>query len=210
VRLSHRNLVCNGIQCASASRIGNQDVLLLFLPFYHIYGTMLMGASVLSGATMCIMERFEMQTALSITERHRVTLFYAVPPVLLAMTQYPDLKRYDLSSVRYIMSGAAPLPPEIGRRMQELSGVRVGGSRNVTHMSRRDLIKMDPVGWHVLRSSTRRSSKECGPTSRSHHPPCDAGVRTTGGNGARAAKRYAGDIAQGRAGLRTSSTARRR
>jgi len=120
VRLSHRNLVCNGIQCASASRIGNQDVLLLFLPFYHIYGTMLMGASVLSGATMCIMERFEMQTALSITERHRVTLFYAVPPVLLAMTQYPDLKTYDLSSVRYIMSGAAPLPPEIGRRMQEL------------------------------------------------------------------------------------------
>src|SRR5262245_21723318 len=57
-RLSHRNLVCNGIQCTSAGRMGNRDVLLLFLPFYHIYGTMLMGASVLSGATMCIMERF--------------------------------------------------------------------------------------------------------------------------------------------------------
>jgi long-chain acyl-CoA synthetase len=177
VRLSHRNLVCNGIQCASASRIGNQDVLLLFLPFYHIYGTMLMGASVLSGATMCIMERFEMQTALSITERHRVTLFYAVPPVLLAMTQYPDLKTYDLSSVRYIMSGAAPLPPEIGRRMQELSGVLVlqgyglTEASPLTHMNpvdNPDLIKMDSVGWHVSDQEEKivdpdDPSKECGP-----------------------------------------------
>jgi long-chain acyl-CoA synthetase len=158
VRLSHRNLVCNGIQCASASRMSDRDVLLLFLPFYHIYGTMLMGASVLSGATVCIMERFEMQTALTLTQRYGVTLFYAVPPVLLAMSQYPDLKKYDLSSVRYIMSGAAPLPPEIGRRMQDLTGISVlqgyglTEASPITHMNPVDnpeLIKLDSVGWRV-------------------------------------------------------------
>lgn len=177
VRLSHRNLVCNGIQCASASRMNDRDVLLLFLPFYHIYGTMLMGASVLSGATMCIMERFEMQTALTLTQRYGVTLFYAVPPVLLAMTQYPDLKQYDLSSVRYIMSGAAPLPPEIGRRMQEITGISVlqgyglTEASPITHMNPVDspeLIKLDSVGWHVSDQEERivdadDPSKELGP-----------------------------------------------
>jgi long-chain acyl-CoA synthetase len=158
VMLSHRNLVCNGIQCAAAGRLGDRDVLLLFLPFYHIYGTMLMGASVLSGATMCIMERFEAQTALSLTQRYGVTLFYAVPPVLLALTQLADLKQYDLSSVRYIMSGAAPLPPEVGRRMQELTGITVlqgyglTEASPITHLDSVDnpeLIRLDSVGWHV-------------------------------------------------------------
>jgi long-chain acyl-CoA synthetase len=158
VMLSHRNLVCNSIQCTSAGRMSDHDTLLLFLPFYHIYGTMLMGASVTSGATTCIMERFEAQTALSLTARYGVTLFYAVPPVLLALTQLPDLKTYDLSSVRYIMSGAAPLPPEIARRMQSLTGIPVlqgyglTEASPITHLNPVDtpeLIRCDAVGWHV-------------------------------------------------------------
>jgi len=158
VKLSHRNLVANDIQCTSAGRIGNRDVLLLFLPFYHIYGTMLMGAAVASGATLCIMERFEALTALSITERYRVTLFYTVPPVLLALTQLPDLKKYDLSSVRYMMSGAAPMPPELGRRMRELTGVQVlqgyglTEASPLTHMNPVDnpeRVRLDSVGWPV-------------------------------------------------------------
>lgn len=158
VMLSHRNLVCNSIQCTSASRMGDRDTLLLFLPFYHIYGTMLMGASVTSGATNCIMERFDAQTALALTARYRVTLFYAVPPVLLALTQLPDLAAYDLSSVRYIMSGAAPLPPEIARRMQSLTGIPVlqgyglTEASPITHLNPVDapeLIRCDAVGWHV-------------------------------------------------------------
>jgi len=158
VMLSHRNLVSNNIQCTSASRMTERDVLLLFLPFYHIYGTMLMGASVASGATMCIMERFDADTALALTARHRVTLFYAVPPVLLALTMRPDLKQHDLSSVRYIMSGAAPMPPELGRRMEALTGVHVlqgyglTEASPITHMNPVDnpeLIRLDSVGWHV-------------------------------------------------------------
>jgi long-chain acyl-CoA synthetase len=125
VMLSHRNLVSNCIQCTAAKRITDRDVLLVFLPFYHIYGTMLMGAAVASGATLVIMEKFDMVTALTLMQEHRVTLFYAVPPVLLALSQYPELKKYDFSSVRYIMSGAAPLPPEVGRRVQELTDVQV-------------------------------------------------------------------------------------
>ncbi|MBX3023498.1 long-chain-fatty-acid--CoA ligase [bacterium] len=143
VMLTHRNLVCNHLQCTSAARMSERDVLLLFLPFYHIYGSMLMGASIASGATVCIMERFEAMTALSITQRYRVTLFYAVPPVLLALSHLPQLRDFDLSSVRYIMSGAAPLPPEVARRMQEVSGITVLQGYGLTEAA--PLTHLNPV-----------------------------------------------------------------
>jgi long-chain acyl-CoA synthetase len=158
VMLTHRNLVCNHLQCTSAARMTERDVLLLFLPFYHIYGSMLMGAAVASGATLVIMERFEPITALTLTQRYQVTLFYAVPPVLLALSQLPELKQFDLSSVRYVMSGAAPLPPEIARRVQELIGILVlqgyglTEAAPLTHLNpvdNRELVRLDSVGWAV-------------------------------------------------------------
>ena len=177
VMLSHRNLVSNHLQCTSAARMTDRDVLLLFLPFYHIYGSMLLGASVASGATICIMERFEAMTALSITQRYKVTLFYAVPPVLLALAQMPQLKQFDLSSVRYIMSGAAPLPPEVGRRMEEASGIRVlqgyglTEAAPLTHLNPVDnpeLVRPESVGLRVSDQEERivdpdDPSKDVGP-----------------------------------------------
>jgi long-chain acyl-CoA synthetase len=177
VMLSHRNLVSNHLQCTSAARMTERDVLLLFLPFYHIYGSMLMGASIASGATVCIMERFEAVTALSITARYRVTLFYAVPPVLLALSQMPQLKEFDLSSVRYIMSGAAPLPPEVARRMQEVSGITVlqgyglTEAAPLTHLNPVDdptKVRLDSVGIAISDQEDRivdpdDPSKELGP-----------------------------------------------
>ena len=158
VMLTHRNLVCNHIQCIAGGRITERDVLLIFLPFYHIYGTMLMGSSVAAGATELIMEKFDPITALTLTQRYGVTLFYAVPPVLLALTQNPELKKYSLASVRYIMSGAAPLAPEIARRMQELTDVHVlqgyglTEASPLTHLNPVDnpeLIRSDSVGIRV-------------------------------------------------------------
>jgi long-chain acyl-CoA synthetase len=78
--------------------------------------------------------------------------------VLLALTQLPDLKKYDLSSLRYIMSGAAPLPPEIARRMQELTGLVVlqgyglTEAAPLTHLNPVDdpeRVRLDSVGWHI-------------------------------------------------------------
>jgi long-chain acyl-CoA synthetase len=158
VMLTHRNLVSNNIQCTSCSRMTERDALLIFLPFYHIYGTMLTGSAVASGATQVIMEKFEMTQALDLTQRYGVSLFYAVPPVLLAMTSFPELKKYDLSRLRYIMSGAAPLPPEVARRVQELAGITVlqgygmTEASPLTHMNPVDtpeLIRLESVGLKV-------------------------------------------------------------
>jgi long-chain acyl-CoA synthetase len=123
VMLTHRNLVSNYVQFVASHRMTERDSGLVFLPLYHIYGIMIMGGLVLAGATQVLMPRFETEKALRLVERHRLTLFYGVPPALLAISQLPNLEEYDLSSLRYIMSGAAPLPPEVRRRVQERTGV---------------------------------------------------------------------------------------
>src|SRR5947209_620731 len=112
VMISHKNLVTNNIQFVACIRMRESDRLMLFLPFYHIYGTMLMGAAVHTGATCVLMERFEPVECLELVQRHRVTLFFVVPPVLLMLSNWPELAKYDLSSLRTTMVGAAPVAPE--------------------------------------------------------------------------------------------------
>src|SRR5436309_6096315 len=125
VMISHRNLVTNNIQFVACIRLRESDRLMIFLPFYHIYGTMLMGAAIHAGATCVLMERFEPVECLQLVQRHRVTLFFVVPPVLLMLSNWPDLAQYDLSSLRVTMVGAAPVAPELSRRFRQLTGVPV-------------------------------------------------------------------------------------
>jgi acyl-CoA synthetase (AMP-forming)/AMP-acid ligase II len=143
VMISHRNLVINNIQFVACLRLGERDRLMLFLPFYHIYGTMLMGAAVYTGATCVLMERFEPVECLRLVERHRVTLFFVVPPVLLMLSNWPELGKYDLSSLRLTMVGAAPLAPELSRRFTELTGVPVLQGYGMTEAS--PLTHVNPV-----------------------------------------------------------------
>src|SRR5207247_2561400 len=116
VMLTHKNLVINNIQFIACLRLRESDRLMLFLPFYHIYGTMLMGAAVYTGATCVLMERFEPVECLELVQRHRVTLFFVVPPVLLMLSNWPELSKYDLSSLRPTMVGAAAWTLVLQRR----------------------------------------------------------------------------------------------
>jgi long-chain acyl-CoA synthetase len=125
VMLSHRNLVVNNYQFVASLRVRPTDRLLLFLPLYHIYGTMLMGAGVVAGAALILMDRFDPAESLRLVKRHGVTLFFAVPPVLLVLSQRPDTTPEAFDTVRLVMVGAAPVAPELSRRFRELTGTRV-------------------------------------------------------------------------------------
>jgi len=122
VMLSHRNLVRNYHQFVHNHQVGPEDAGLNFLPLYHIYGTMIMGGLILAGAKQVLMRRFDVEGALELIQHHKLTLFHTVPPALLAIVHHPKTENYDLSSLRYIMSGAAPLPPEVRRLAQEKTG----------------------------------------------------------------------------------------
>jgi len=125
VLLSHRAFGWNNIQFIAVSRITERDRLLVFLPFYHIYGLMLLGGALLSGATLVIMERFDPAECCRLMEAHGVTLLFAVPPVMNALAAFPGIGAYRLGTVRHCMVGAAPVPPEMARRFREVTGIKV-------------------------------------------------------------------------------------
>src|SRR4029079_575606 len=79
----------------------------------------LLNCGLVAGATQIILPRFDPEAALGIIQEHRVTDLYVVPPVLLAFVHHPRLGEFDLSALRFLMSGAAPLPAEVGRQAAE-------------------------------------------------------------------------------------------
>jgi long-chain acyl-CoA synthetase len=125
VLLSHKVFLSNNIQFMSAIRATDADTFLVFLPFYHIYGLMLMGGAMHGGTRMVVMERFDMAEALRLIVDKRVSIVFVVPPILLALAHTPDIGKLDWSGVRMFMVGAAPVAPELARRVTELTGVKV-------------------------------------------------------------------------------------
>jgi long-chain acyl-CoA synthetase len=154
--LSHRNLTVNNLQLTTALRTSFTDVALIFLPFYHIYGVMLMGGFLACGGTQVLMERFDLLQSLELCEKHNVTYYFAVPPIVLALANAPiDLNK--MRSVKYIFSGAAPLPQDPARKLEEKSGIRVvqgyglTEASPLTHAQPGDpaLVRLDSVGMPV-------------------------------------------------------------
>src|SRR3990172_10711892 len=138
VMLSHRNLATNLVQFQHQDPvpITQADTFLNHLPFFHIYGmNVLMAEAIAVGATQVIMSRFDPEEMVSLIARHRATLLFTVPPVLLSLVHLPHIQDRDLSSVRYVNSGAAPLPPEVAREFRILTGVPVKQGYGLTETS---------------------------------------------------------------------------
>ncbi len=121
VMLTHFNLVANARQFLASGLVTRYSTALDFLPLYHIYGlTLLMNGSISVGATQVLLSRFDTEDVLRMVEKYRVTTLFVVPPVLLRLMNFPDPNRFDTSSLRSVLSGAAPLAPEIEKRVEEL------------------------------------------------------------------------------------------
>ena len=128
VMLTHFNLTSNLEQTLNrpgeASAPTEDDVLLVHLPLFHSYGmTVLMNTAIAAGATQVHMGRFDMDIFLDLVPRHRITMLFTVPPVVLGVAQVPGIESHDLSSLRVCLSGAAPLSEELQTRFERLTGV---------------------------------------------------------------------------------------
>lgn len=116
VMLTHRNLVANLAQIRAAGHDLADDTLVCVLPLFHIYGLVaIANLALLSGAKTVMMPRFDFAQLLKTMQDYRVTFAHLVPPIILALTKQPVVESYDLSSLRTIFSGAAPLGPELSR-----------------------------------------------------------------------------------------------
>lgn len=153
VMLTHRNLVANICQCEIAAPLGRDDVLIGVLPFFHIYGLVVtLGYGLWSGATIVTLPRFDREQFLQTMQDHRVTEAHLVPPIILMLAKHPLVDRYDLSALRTITSGAAPLGGEQARACAARLGcvVKQGygltETSPVTHVNPVDRIKPASVG----------------------------------------------------------------
>lgn len=110
VMLTHRNLTANIAQTAECWHVTEHDRVVALVPFFHIYGMNVVLALGLSrGATLLTMPKFELETFLTLVQTYRATHAFVAPPVVLALAKDPAVDRYDLSSLRTIFCGAAPL-----------------------------------------------------------------------------------------------------
>jgi 4-coumarate--CoA ligase len=135
--LTHHNLVANICQCDHAIVYQpDGEVALAFLPFFHIYGMqVLMNGLLANGVTVVTLPRFDLDQALSLVQEHRITRFFAVPPVVLALAKHPAVDSYDLSSLVQVFSGAAPLGAEIAMEAEKRIGCEVVQGYGMTELS---------------------------------------------------------------------------
>jgi len=114
VVLTHRSLVANLAQVEPMLDRQDGDVAIAVLPFFHIYGMeILMNGILWAGSTAVTMPRFDLDEFLRIIQDHHVTHAYLVPPIILALAKHPAVDAYDLSSLRIVSSGAAPLGADL-------------------------------------------------------------------------------------------------
>ena len=139
VMLTHRNLVANLCQMNGTTDFDafqEQDRILAVLPLFHIYGmVVVMKLGLCNGATIVTMPRFDFEEFLAIVQKYRITNLPIVPPIVLAMVKSPIVSQYDLSAVRLVFSGAAPLGEAQARQLQERISCAVRQGYGMTEAS---------------------------------------------------------------------------
>lgn len=139
VMLSHHNLVANVYQVLgpNAAPFVADDVLLCFLPLYHIYGlTVGLTLTLTLGGTLVLMPRFDLKKMSALILEEGVTMMPIVPPAINAICQAAEAGAFPRDHrVCWIKSGAAPLAPELARRLSDLTGIIVNQGYGMTEAS---------------------------------------------------------------------------
>lgn len=169
VMLTHRNLTANQQQFFAAVDVRRDDVFLNVLPYFHIYAmNLLMAGAISLGATQVAMARFDMVEYLTLVERHKATVCFIVPPIVLGLAAHPEVDKHDLSSVRFFFSGAAPLAPDPARkliartRIPVIQGYGLTETSPVTHANPLDDVVLDSIGPAVAGTEDRIVDLETG------------------------------------------------
>lgn len=165
VMLTHRNVVANLAQTQSdPPMLVSDDRVIAVLPFFHIYGmTVILAGALAQGATIVTLPRFDLEQFLQTIQTHRITYANVVPPIVLALAKHPVVSQYDLSSLRTIFSGAAPLGEDLARACSTRLSVVVRQGYGLTetspvthfHPTESDGEQLDSVGPLLAHTEAR-------------------------------------------------------
>jgi acyl-CoA synthetase (AMP-forming)/AMP-acid ligase II len=160
VMLSHHNLAANLMQLRGSLNVTRDDALIGVLPFFHIYGmVVIMMYAAMQQSELVLLPKFDPAEFLGAMSDHKVTVGFLVPPIILFLSKHPMVKDYDLSHLRYIMSGAAPLDAEMQQGLTSQLGLPIYQGWGMTELS--------PVGCtspHVGPTAWGSAGTLCGST----------------------------------------------
>lgn len=133
VAIPHYSVIANVLQFASFNRNNDPtiswddarfrpgDVATAVLPFFHIYGLVInLHVSLFCGLSLVVFSKFSWIDFLKSIVRYKITHLFIVPPQVVLFAKHPETKKYDLSSLRYCMAGAAPLSPELTEQFRKV------------------------------------------------------------------------------------------
>lgn len=135
--LSHGNLLANIEQGRSAeAQIGSDDVVYGVLPMFHIFGlNVVLGLSLANGATIVLVQRFDPSTALDTVRERGITVIPGAPPLWLTFSHFDEAPADSFATVRLALSGAAKMPEEATRRLQQRFGLQLAEGYGLTEAS---------------------------------------------------------------------------
>jgi long-chain acyl-CoA synthetase len=126
--LTHANVYVNTLQVVSWAPevLEGSERMLGVLPFFHVFAmTVVMNFSIARAAEILIMPRFVLDDALKLIDKGKPTCMPGVPTMYTAIINHPKLASFDLSSLKFCLSGGAPLPLEIKQRFEKLAGCKL-------------------------------------------------------------------------------------
>ena len=123
--LTHANIVANCEQSFAwfPDTQPGQEKMVGVLPFFHVFAmTAVMNMSVRAGMEIIALPRFDLNQTLKLIDKHKPTYFPAVPAIYTAINNHPGRDSFDLSSIKYCVSGGAPLPVEVKTQFENKTG----------------------------------------------------------------------------------------
>jgi 4-coumarate--CoA ligase len=116
--LTHKGLVTSVAQQVDGENpnlyFHERDVILCVLPLFHIYSlNSVLLCGLRAGSAILLMQKFETVSLMDLVQKYKVTIAPLVPPIFLAIAKSPVVDQYDLSSIRTVLSGAAPMGKEL-------------------------------------------------------------------------------------------------
>jgi acyl-CoA synthetase (AMP-forming)/AMP-acid ligase II len=135
VVLTHRNLVASLCQTRPVHQVREDDIVIAALPLFHAFGFQVtLNLALLQGATVVILPRFELDAFLTAVQDHAVTRAEVVPPIVLALATSDRVDDFDLSSLRVVMAGAAPLDADLAHACAARIGCRIKQGYGMTEL----------------------------------------------------------------------------
>ncbi|KAE9328210.1 hypothetical protein PF008_g16228 [Phytophthora fragariae] len=133
VALSARNLLANALQVNHVEPDGEN--FLGLVPFFHIYGMMLIHLSILQAKSIVILPRFMPDTFLDALSTYKIRTAHIAPPAVLFLAHHPLVEQFDLSSTEFVVSGGAPIGKQVESLVHKRLGLNVKQIYGMTELS---------------------------------------------------------------------------